>query len=456
MAREYRTYRTGRSIFGPILLIGIGVLFLLATQHVLSFPRLGYLFSRYWPALLILAGVVRLFEFIWARQSDRPTPRFGGGGIALVILLIIFGYAVTSAHRFGRDINWDSGDMDMNGPWADTFRGEPHEYDLRQDVPMEGNNLSFHADRADITVVPSSDDKAHVLTHLTVYSHSQEEADSAKGKFSLNATPGAAGTSVNAGNMENAKLSFEVQVPDRAALDLANGRGDITVRDRKGAVTIATQRGDVTVENIAGALTIHSSGSKTSVTAHQVSGDVLLQGKYEDVTATDLASSLSLDGDFYGDVRLKKVAKGVRFHSSRTDMEFAKLDGDFDMSRGDLQVTSVAGPVRVNTSEKSLNLQKVSGDVDLTDQNASIELQPELPIGNIRVQNKRGSIDFVVPEGANFTLQARADSGEINSDIGIEAQSDDHGNSSASGTVGKGGNRVILTADKGSINLRKQ
>jgi hypothetical protein len=98
----------------------------------------------------------------------------------------------------------------------------------------------------------------------------------------------------------------------------------------------------------------------------------------------------------------------------------------------------------------------VKGDVDLEDENASIEVQPASPVGNVRVQNKRGSIDFVAPEDGSFTLQARADNGEINSDIGIDVQSNDHGDSSANGTVGKGGNKVILTADKGSINLRKQ
>ena len=455
MANEFRTYRTSRSVFGPIVLIGIGVLLLLATQHVVSFARIGYWFSKYWPLLLILAGVVRLIEFIWAKQSDRPAPRFGGGGIALVILLIIFGYGVTSAHRFGQQLNWDDNDMDMNGPWADAFRGDPHEYDLREDLPLTGDSVDFHADRADITVSPSSDDKVHVMSHLTVYSHSQIDADRLKDKFNISATPNGAGTTITAGAVENGKASIEVQVPANAKLDLSNGRGDISVRDRKAGVTIGTQRGDVTGENIEGPLTIHS-GGRTTLTLHQVQGDVSVQGKFNDITATDLTGAISFDGDFYGELRLEKVAKGVHFHSSRTEMEFAKIDGEMNMTPDQLQVTSVEGPVRVVTRSKDLHLQQVKGDVDVEDENASIEVQPASPVGNVRVQNKRGSIDFVAPENANFTLQARADNGEINSDIGIDVHSSDHGDSSASGTVGKGGNKVILTADRGSINLKKQ
>lgn len=451
-----RDYRGGRSVFGPILLIGIGVLLLLAMQHVISLSRIGYWFARYWPVLLIAAGVIRLFEFLWAKQSDRPAPRFGGGSIALVILLIIFGYGITSAHHFSQEINWNNGDVDMDGPWADAFRGDPHEFDLRQDLPMNGNSLDFHANRADITVAPSPDDKVHVLTHLTVYSHSESDADSIRNKFKVDAAANAAGTVITMGALENGKASFTIQVPEKATLDLTNERGDITVRDRKAAVTINTQRGDVIAEDIGGMLTVHS-GGRSSVTAHQVQGDVSVQGKFGDIIASDLTGAISLEGDFYGEVRFSKIAKGVHFHSARTEMEFGKIEGEMNMTTGELQATSVAGPVRVVTRSKDLHLQQVSGDVDLEDENASIELQPQMPLGAIRVQNKRGSIEFVAPDNSNFVLQARADGGEISSDLpGVEAQSTDHGDSTASGTVGKGGSRIILTADKGSINLRKQ
>ena len=46
MSNENAYYRR-RSLFGPLLLVGIGVLFLLRNIGII--PHLGWWFSRYWP-----------------------------------------------------------------------------------------------------------------------------------------------------------------------------------------------------------------------------------------------------------------------------------------------------------------------------------------------------------------------------------------------------------------------
>ena len=50
--------RTGRLPLGPIILIGIGVLFLLDTLHVFNFREVG----RFWPVILILVGAYLLYS----------------------------------------------------------------------------------------------------------------------------------------------------------------------------------------------------------------------------------------------------------------------------------------------------------------------------------------------------------------------------------------------------------
>jgi hypothetical protein len=63
--------------FSGILLVVLGALFLADQFHVLSF---GTLFARWWPALLILAGVLNLVE--------RPAKVFAP------VVMIIVGVAV--------------------------------------------------------------------------------------------------------------------------------------------------------------------------------------------------------------------------------------------------------------------------------------------------------------------------------------------------------------------------
>ncbi|MBV9669381.1 MAG: hypothetical protein JOZ43_00365 [Acidobacteriales bacterium] len=447
MSNSYRR----RSLMGPIVLIALGVLMLLAVTHRLHADQIGLWFARYWPAILIVWGVVRLVEFFTARQTNAPTPRFGAGAIVLVVFLVIIGQAATAAHRnlqVGMNLNGD----DWSPEFTEMFQGDAHDYQFQREIPLNGKQLTFSADRADIVVSPSTDGKARLTSNLTVYAHSQEEADSVRNRIEkdLSLSDG----TISVGHSGQTKASFTLEVPDQVALQLTNTHGDINIRDRKAPVTIDTQRSDITVENIDDNLTVHSQ-SRSNLTVHQAKGNVSATGKYDDVTATDIAGSMTMEGDFFGDMRLQKIDKGVHFHSSRTDLELAKVEGELTMSSGDLQGTQVAGPVRVITRSKDIHFQRISGDVDIENQNASVELEPESPVGNVRVHNSRGPIEFVAPSGSGFVLQARADRGEISSELDLPVQQDKE-NHSTEGTYGKGGNQVMLTADRGSINLRKQ
>src|SRR5262249_32895366 len=102
-----------RSIFGPLVLISLGVLFLLRTTGVIPAQGLRLGFAHYWPLLLILWGVIKLGEYLWARQRGEPTPRLGGGSIVFLVFIIIF------ASGFSRTVNWqwDRLGNDWNWNW---------------------------------------------------------------------------------------------------------------------------------------------------------------------------------------------------------------------------------------------------------------------------------------------------------------------------------------------------
>jgi Domain of unknown function (DUF5668) len=59
-----------RAPVGPLLLIGLGVLFLLDTLHLLAFREL----ARFWPLLLIVAGGVMLYNRISSVHNVRQVP----------------------------------------------------------------------------------------------------------------------------------------------------------------------------------------------------------------------------------------------------------------------------------------------------------------------------------------------------------------------------------------------
>src|SRR5271157_5998177 len=87
--------RPPRSVAGPIVLILIGVLFLMGTMGVLSAHLLFLLFARYWGALLILWGIIKLIEHEQAKRSGLPSRGIGVGGVFLVLFIIFAGLIAT-------------------------------------------------------------------------------------------------------------------------------------------------------------------------------------------------------------------------------------------------------------------------------------------------------------------------------------------------------------------------
>src|SRR5579863_7560883 len=79
------------SLLAPLLLIGLGALFL--ARNVYPDLRLLDYLAKYWPFLLILWGVLRLGEILYWGATRQPFPRSGisGGEWGLVVLLCFLG-----------------------------------------------------------------------------------------------------------------------------------------------------------------------------------------------------------------------------------------------------------------------------------------------------------------------------------------------------------------------------
>ena len=76
--------RPPRSVAGAVVLILLGVLFLMGTMGVLNWHGLIMLFGRYWPALLILWGVIKLIEHEQYKRAGLPGRGIGVGGVFLM------------------------------------------------------------------------------------------------------------------------------------------------------------------------------------------------------------------------------------------------------------------------------------------------------------------------------------------------------------------------------------
>jgi DUF4097 and DUF4098 domain-containing protein YvlB len=447
------TYR--RSFSGPIVLIALGIVFLLGTMGVLDWHNLGHWFAHYWPLLLIVAGVIKLIEYQQAQREGRRASGLGAGGILLIIVIIVVGLVATQASRF----NWGQlrDQIDINDDGDFPFFGSKYNFDdqLSQAFPA-GASLHVNDTRGAVNIIASDDDQIRVVVHKRISAEDQGQADKWNAGTKPQITVSGSVVTLNANNQGAGDHwvaeDLDVTLPRKAAIVLSSRYGDVSIVGREGNLDITNQHGDVTTTDINGKVSLNLDHSSARIS--QIAADISIQGRANDVSIEDVKGAVHLDGEFMESVKLAKISQPVIFKSSRTDMDFSRLDGNLDLDSGDLQASDLVGPLRLNTRSKDIRLTGVSGDVRLQDENGSVEVRMN-KMGSVQVDNRKGDIQLYLPDKAGFQLDARARNGEVETDFDQLKVDNSNDQAVATGTVGGGGPHVVVNNEHGSIEIRK-
>ncbi|HTW57830.1 MAG TPA: DUF4097 family beta strand repeat-containing protein [Terriglobales bacterium] len=447
--------RRHRSFAGPFVLIVIGGIFLLGNLHLLSWPRMWHLFAHYWGALLILWGVLKLIEHQRAHREGTRAPGIGAGGIFLAVLIVVCGLVATQIER----VNW-SGLRDQINLDDDDFSnifGQTYNFDdqIEQDFPA-GASLKVIDNHGAVSVHASDDNKITVVIRKRIGAESQSDADKYNGETKPAITTIGGLVTLDA-KVEGAgdhpvETDLDISLPRKAPVTITSRRGDVILTGRDGNIDISAQHADTSVEDVTGNVKV--SQEKGSVKIEQVNGDVHIEGRMDDVSVTDVKGSAQLDGEFQESVKLARISKTVTFKSSRTDMEFSRIDGSLDLDSDELHAEEITGPLHLNTRSKNLQLDAVSGDVRLQDDNGSIEVDMQ-KLGNVQIDNRSGDIQLTLPDKAGFRVDAHTRDGEIQSDFpGLNVENDEH-EAKASGSFGNGASHIVLNNEHDNIEIRK-
>ena len=447
-----------RSFAGPFVLIVIGIVFLLGNMHLLSWMRLGTLFARYWPALLILWGVIKVIEYQQAQREGVPARGIGAGGVMLIVAVVFFGLIATQAERarehwpsIREQFNIDDGDFD--NIFGETYNFNDH---LDQDIPPSVTSLRVNDDHGAVRVSAATDNKLTVVIRKRVGADNQSDAD----KYNKQAAPTltAAGNvlildaNTHAAGDHPVQTDLDISIPRKMEVHITARRGDVSVTGRDAAVEIAAQHGDVAVEDVTGNVKLNL--EKSSARLEQIAGDVHIEGRLNEVTVADVKGAVQLEGEFGESVKLSRIARNVNFKSSRTDMEFSRIDGDLDLDSDDLHGDQIAGPVHLTTRSKQIRLEGVSGDVRIQDENGGVEVSMR-SLGNVQIDNRSGDINLTVPDKAGFRLDARTRDGEIQSDFSELKVDNNDPEAKASGTVGNATSHIVLNNEHDGIEVRR-
>jgi DUF4097 and DUF4098 domain-containing protein YvlB len=452
--------RPRRSLAGPVVLIFIGVIFLLKNLGW-SLPWFNLL-AHWWPVLLILVGAIKLYEYYEARSKGEYASGVGGGTVVLIIFIILFGLGMAGVEHAKDNVNWgevrdefgvDDDVMNMIGHRAYTFDDEG-----TQDLPA-GASVKVISDRGSIAVNAWDENKIKVVTHKRVYAGNERDAQQLNNDTRPQVQTAGSNVTVNANTQgagpKGVVSDLEIYLPRKIAVDISTHRGDVNVTDRAADVHAEAARGDISLDQVNGSVTTNLSHG--SLHADKVTGNLTTEGHMEDLIAADVTGSLTVNGDVIGELKLSKIGKGVAFHSSRSEFELAKLDGDLDMDRTDLRADNIVGPTSMNLRTKDVQLDSVSGELRVQGENGNVTVQfADKPLGDVQVTTNHGSVRLTLPGKAGFHLDASTRNGNFNSDFPELSSSDEEkNNANIKGTVGKGNSKITISTDVGDIDIRK-
>ncbi|MDP9050474.1 MAG: DUF4097 family beta strand repeat-containing protein [Acidobacteriota bacterium] len=462
MRYQMRSMRRG-SILGPLILIAIGVVFLLIQTGRLNNLRFWDWYGRWWPLLLVIAGCAVLAE--WAldqyvlRDPQRPAYRrtLGGGVVFLLLFFVATGVVAGRVHGSPSGYNFMFPGMHFDEDSLDQLFGDKHESDETMDLSFEpGSSLEVMNPRGSVTVKGTSDDgKMHIAVHKQVYSRSDSDADSRAKQFKPDNKYQNSVWKIAMPALDGASADLILSVPPAAGTTVTVNHGDIHIASIKGSVTAIANHGNVELSAITGMATAHVNSGSASVSARSMGSGIDIQGHAEDITIADVTGPVNINGEFFGTTHLEHVNGAVHFHTSRTDFQLARLDGEVEISPdANLSADQALGPVVLTTHNRNINLDRVSGDVSVTNRNGTIDLIAAPAIGTITLENRNGAIKTTLPEHSSFSLQAETNDGDAFTEFSLPTSSSGN-HKTISGSIGSGGPTVRLSTTNSDVTILK-
>jgi DUF4097 and DUF4098 domain-containing protein YvlB len=452
---QRRSLRRG-SIVGPMIILALGIVFLLAHLGRLPWGQSLHWYGRWWPAVLIMAGVILLIEWTIDQNRDPSSPqvRVVGGGV--IFLLILLAFAGLSARGIEYGLDWHDHSLGKGYTNWDHLFGDRHDSDssMTWSIPST-SSLVIRNPHGDVTVTGSSNDgQVHVSFHNQTYAWKDYDAEQKSRELQPAFSSEGGVLTLNVNSVEGGQSDLTIQIPRSAPLTIQADRGDITVNEMSAPVSLTANHGDVDVSGIDNSVTLHVNDSNASITMHSIHGPVSVQGHSGDVDVSDVIGDVALQGDFFGSTHFAHINGGVHFDSTRTHFSAARLDEEFTVDNDSLDASQLLGPLVLKTSNKNIDLDRVQGSVDLSDSNGSVEVTNASPLDTINIQNHHGSVDLGVPGSVGFLLNAQTRNGDMENDFGLSPEKNDE-NKTLNGRVGTGGPTVTITTSDGDVTVRR-
>ena len=440
------------SFVGPIILISIGVIALmLVTGHIAAVEFWAW-YGHWWPLLLIGAGLLLLGEWMLDLRREIPVRR-GGSFVGLLILLAILGFAAAGWNHARPWFNNEGGNFGFNNDFFNAFGLPEHDFDaqvLNTQIPANAS-VEIQNPRGDVSITAGDGSAIEVMAHEVAYASSDAEAKKIFDAEAAHMTVSGSAVLVKSESNSNGRLNLTVTVPKNARVTINSGKGDVTASGLGAGINV-TAHGDVHLSEIAGSVQARFPDGKHDFSAHDLQGDLTVDGNVDDVTFSQIKGKVTQSGEILGDVHMENISGAIHLHTSVTDLQVAELPGDLTLNSDDLHVNQAKGRVSVTTHAKDIDLNQIYGDSTVEDRDGRITVEPA---GNYAVdaKNSKGDVEVTLPPNASATVDARTRNGEIMTEFGLTVNGDE--SKTVSGKIGSGGAKITLVTDVGDVNIKR-
>ena len=444
----------GRSITGPLILVGIGVVFLLNNLgHDIPFWSF---ISSYWPFLLIGLGVIRLAEVLIQVNQGGPlqAPTGGGGWVAIVVTVCILMAIVQSSNNNFHIGRWrpDNGGISVLG----------NDFDYNVDVTGSATGatrLILDNVNGDLTVHGGDGSDVKVTGHKSIRAFGRSDADRANTGSQLHLVHEGDSLVLRAdepshSGMLSISTDVDIVVPRGMNVE-SRGRGDINVQDMDGTVSVTDSRGDVRLTNIGKDVRVEGAHGGV-VHVEGVKGAVDLQGRGSDVQMEHISGLVTVNGEFSGTLEFRSLEKALHFESSHSDFRVEQIPGSVTIDLGNAKIENVVGPVKFRTANRDIDVTDATNALELNVDRGDIEVATSKgPLPKMDLHSRNGDITLTLPDKANFNLDAKTNAGEATNEYGAPLEQRNDGRAATiQGKVGNGPQLSAVT-DRGTLAVKK-
>ncbi|HEX8710656.1 MAG TPA: DUF4097 family beta strand repeat-containing protein, partial [Terracidiphilus sp.] len=381
----------------------------------------------------------------------RETPvRRSGGFVGLLILLAIVGVGAAGATGSWNWVHSNFGNNDFFNHW-----GMP-EHDLDQQVfnaAVPANaSIEIEVPRGDVSLAAGDGPNLQVQAHEVAYANSDEDAKKIFDAEAAHSTVSGSSVAIRSQGHENGRVNLTVTVPKNAHVTVNAGHGDLSATGLTAGINMTVPHGDTRLSNINGPVEMHFSGGKNDFSAHQIKGDITVDGNCNNLTFSDIEGRISTTGEILGEVHMANVSAPISLHTSVTDIQVASLPGELTLDSDDLHVVEAKGAIHVVTHDKDVSLTQIYGDTFVKDSTGDVSVAPA-GVYSVEASNSKGGVDLTLPPNAAGTVEGHTQNGDIESDFGLAISGEE--NKTVTGKIGAGGPKITLSAIDGDLRIKK-